>query len=165
MRPLWTCPKCRHQFVTRNLWHSCVRVPISAHFQGRAAELRPAFGAFADAAEACGPVTIYAQKTRIVVQARVRFAGVVVRAGFIDAGLWLKERARHPRLIRTEVFGSLGYGLHFRLERPSDVDAALRRLVRRAYREAIAGPAQARRHGRRRPPGRSSDPDPTPRSS
>ena len=147
-RLLWTCPKCRYQFVTRNLWHSCVRVPISAHFQGRAARLWPAFQALARAAESCGPVTIYAQKTRIVIQARVRFAGVVVRAGFIDAGLWLKQPATHARLIRTEAFGALGYGLHFRLEQPSDVDPALRRLIRRAYRQAVEGPAGRRRESR-----------------
>ena len=24
-KPLWTCPKCGHSFVTRNIWHSCNR--------------------------------------------------------------------------------------------------------------------------------------------
>jgi len=143
--PLWTCPKCRHQFATRNLWHSCVRVPISAHFQGRAAALEPAFQSLARAAEACGPVTIYAQKTRIVIQARVRFASVVVRAGFLDVGVWLGQPATHARLIRTEDFGTLGHYVHVRVERPREVDAALRRLIHRAYRRAIAGPAGRRR--------------------
>ena len=23
VKPLWTCPKCGHQFVPANLWHSC----------------------------------------------------------------------------------------------------------------------------------------------
>jgi hypothetical protein len=26
--PLWKCPKCGHRFVTKNLWHSCVCVPL-----------------------------------------------------------------------------------------------------------------------------------------
>jgi hypothetical protein len=85
-------------------------------------------------------VTIYAQKSRIVIQARVRFAGAVVRAGYLDASLWLKRSARHPRLLRTESFGVLGYGLHFRLVAPTDIDPALRRLVREAYRLARGGP-------------------------
>jgi len=25
-RPLWTCPCCKHQFVSANLWHSCTLV-------------------------------------------------------------------------------------------------------------------------------------------
>ncbi len=144
-RKLWTCPRCRHRFVTKNLWHSCVRVPLRSHFRGAAAALFPTYRAWAALARACGPVTIYAQKTRIVFQARVRFAGAVVRSGYLDAGLWLRRKAAHPKLRRVESFGSLGYGLHFRLATPADVDPALAALVREAY--AIA----------REPPPRGSD--------
>lgn len=140
---LWTCPKCRHRFVTKNLWHSCVRVPLRAHFRGRAAALYSTYRAWAALARACGPVTIYAQKTRIVFQARVRFAGAVVRAGYLDAGLWLHRRVRHPRLSRTESFGALGYGLHFRLASPDDIDPALARLMHEAYDVARAGPPRS----------------------
>ena len=66
--------------------------------------------------------------------ARVRFAGVVVRTGHLDAGLWLRRRVEHPRLQRVEDYGRLGYGHHFRLERPADIDAELRKLVGEAYR-------------------------------
>lgn len=144
-KPLWKCPRCGHRFVTRNLWHSCVRVPVRAHFRGPAARLYPTYRAWAALARACGPVTIYAQKTRIVFQARVRFAGAVVRAGYLDASLWLHRRVRHPRLRRTESFGALGYGLHFRLAEPGDIDAALGRLVREAYESARSGPSGRRR--------------------
>jgi hypothetical protein len=89
-------------------------------------------------------VTIYAQKSRIVFQARVRFAGAVVRAGYLDAGLWLRRRVHHPLLRRTESFGPLGYGLHFRLTRPADIDGALRGLMREAYRSARGGPRRTR---------------------
>jgi hypothetical protein len=140
-RPLWTCPKCKHRFVTKNLWHSCVRVPLQAHFRGRAASLYPTFRAWAALARACGPVTIYAQKSRIVFQARVRFGGAMVRVGYLDATLWLKRPAQHPRLVRTESFGALGYGLHFRLQTPGDLDPSLRQLMREAYRSARRDPA------------------------
>lgn len=144
-KALWTCPECGHRFVTRNLWHSCVRIPLRTHFRGTRAALYPTYRAWAALARRCGPVTIYAQKTRIVFQARVRFGGAVVRAGYLDASLWLRRRARHSRLRRIESFGSLGYGLHFRLVEPRDIDAALGRLMREAYRLARRGPP-ARRH-------------------
>ena len=35
-KPLWTCPKCRHKFVTRNMWHSCGRFRVTDHFKGNA---------------------------------------------------------------------------------------------------------------------------------
>lgn len=133
-KPMWTCPRCGHKFVTRNLWHSCSRHTLAEHFAGKPSILRRTFERFVAAARACGPVTVYAQKTRIVIQARVRFAGAVVRKGWLDAGVWLRRRAKHPRLVRTESFGAAGFGLHFRLERPEDIDAALARLVREAYR-------------------------------
>ena len=34
-RPLWTCPRCGKSYVTRNMWHSCVVVPLESHFVGR----------------------------------------------------------------------------------------------------------------------------------
>jgi hypothetical protein len=134
MDPLWQCPRCGHRFVTKNLWHSCVRVRLDEHFRGKPADRRKTWSQWVAAARACGPVTVYAQKTRIVIQARVRFAGAVVRVGYLDAGLWLRRRVEHPRLRRVEDFGPLGYVYHFRLERPSDIDGSLQTLMQEAYR-------------------------------
>jgi hypothetical protein len=132
-RRLWRCPKCGHRFVTRNLWHSCGRYRLADHFRGKPKALRDAFDRFVALARACGPVTVYAQKTRIVIQGRVRFAGAVVRRSYLDAGLWLKRRVEHPALHRVESFGRLGYGHHFRLQQPSDIDEPLANLMREAY--------------------------------
>jgi hypothetical protein len=45
------------------------------------------------------------QKTRIAIQARVRFAGGIARKNWFDAALWLTRRAEHPCLRRVETFG------------------------------------------------------------
>jgi hypothetical protein len=132
--PLWKCPRCGHRFVTKNLWHSCGRVPVAAHFRGKPAARKETWEQWVAAARACGPVTAYAQKSRLVIQARVRFAGAVVRTSYLDAELWLRRRADHPRLHRVEDFGRLGYVHHFRLEEPEQIDAPLRTLMREAYR-------------------------------
>ena len=113
---------------------------MHAHFRGRAASLYPTYRAWAALARRCGPATIYAQKTRIVFQTRVRFAAVMIRAGYLDTHLWLRRRVDHPNLLRTEDFGSLGYAVHFRLERPDDIDEALAVLMREAYDLARTGP-------------------------
>jgi hypothetical protein len=75
----------------------------------------------------------YAQKSRITIMARVRFAGAIVHTSYVDAGLWLRRRVDHPRLRKID-FGRLGQVHHFRLERPEDVDSALEALMREAYR-------------------------------
>jgi hypothetical protein len=66
-------------------------------------------------------------------QGRVRFAGAVVRKDWLDAGMWLRRRITHPKLERTESFGALGYGHHFRLYGPEDIDEALVKLLGEAY--------------------------------
>ena len=66
--------------------------------------------------------------------ARVRFAGAVVRASYLDANLWLRRRVDHPRLRRVEDYGALGFGHHFRLEAPTDIDGPLQALMKEAYR-------------------------------
>lgn len=130
---LWRCPKCGHRFVTANLWHSCVNYRLSDHFRGKPVALRKTFDRYVAAARQYGPVTVYAQKTRIVMQRRVRFAGAVVRKDWLDATMWLKRRITHPRLVKTESFGRLGYGHHFRLCDPQDVDPLLVELLGEAY--------------------------------
>jgi hypothetical protein len=133
-RPLWTCPKCKHRFVTRNLWHSCVRVPLATHFVGKEPAVRRTFNAWRALARACGPVTVYAQRSRIVFMVRVRFAGAMTRRDWLEATLWLKRKVTHPKLHRLEDYGRLGYGLHLKLREPGDIDAALAGLMREAYR-------------------------------
>jgi hypothetical protein len=63
-KPLWTCPQCGHSFVTRNMWHSCGRYDLESHFEGRDGQVRETFDRLVEAAQKCGPVTVYAQKTR-----------------------------------------------------------------------------------------------------
>ena len=131
--PLWRCPKCGHRFATRSLWHSCGNFRLADHFKNRSPIVREVFNRWRDAARACGPVTVYAQKTRIVFQTRVRFAGAVVRDDWLDASVWLTRRVRHRCLHRIESFGRLGYGVHFRLTAVDDVDKDLRAFMREAY--------------------------------
>ncbi|MFQ5747486.1 MAG: DUF5655 domain-containing protein [Gemmatimonadota bacterium] len=133
LRPLWTCPKCGHSFVTRNLWHSCSRYPLEFHFEGKDPVVRATFDRFLEAIQACGPVTVIPQKTRIAIQARVRFAGGVTRKKWLNAALWLTRRPEHLRITRIETFGPRSFGVRFKLERPEDVDDALVALIREAY--------------------------------
>ena len=136
-RRLWRCPRCGHRFVTKNLWHSCVRVLLAAHFRGKPAARKKTYDRWVASAKACGRVVAYAQKSRITIMARVRFAGAVVHASYVNGHLWMRRRVEHPTLRRTEDFGRLGFVHHFRLEKPDDVDAALQALMREAYRVGI----------------------------
>ena len=135
-RPLWTCPRCGHQFITPNMWHSCGRWRLADHFAGKPRVIRQLFNRLCKVVRECGPVTIYAQKTRIVFQVRVRFGGVIARYHWLEAGLWLERRAQHPTLQRVQPFAaynSHGYGHFFRLTALNQLDDDFAAFVREAY--------------------------------
>ena len=132
-KSLWRCPKCGHRFVTRNLWHSCGCYSLTDHFKGKPKSLRETFNQFVRSARAFGRVTVYAQKTRIVLQSRVRFASAVVHRDWLEANLWLKRRIQHPLLYRTEDLRQLGYYFHFCLRAPGEIDANILEWIQEAY--------------------------------
>jgi hypothetical protein len=92
-KPLRTCPKCGHQFVTPNMWHSCRRHSLDEHFKGKDPMLRKIFDRYLALIKKCGPVTVYAQKTRITFQVRVRFSNVVVKKIWLDGDVWLNAKS------------------------------------------------------------------------
>lgn len=132
-RPLWTCPRCGHRFVTANLPHSCGVHALGTHFEGKEPRVAAIFETIVAAAKECGPVEVYAQKSRIVLQNRVRFAGVLTRRRHLLLGLWLTRRVDHPLVTRYEPIGNAGHYPYFELRDPAEVDEGLRGLIREAY--------------------------------
>jgi hypothetical protein len=132
-KPLWTCPRCGHRFVTRNLWHSCSRYPLAHHFAGMDPLVRQLYNRFLRVLRDCGPVTVIPQKTRIAIMVRVRFAGAITHKHWLDASLWLTRRAEHPCLRRVEVFGPRSFGCQFRFAALDQIDAGFAALAAEAY--------------------------------
>lgn len=126
--PLWRCPRCGRRFVTRNLWHSCGTGSLRAHLRGKNPGVVKLFQRMVALARRNGPVRLAPAKTRIGLQVRMIFAAGYLKRDWLDAHLILSGRRRHPRITRVD--GSIHY---FRFRRPSDFDAAFRRLLREAY--------------------------------
>jgi len=119
--------------VTRNLWHSCGRHRVEEHFKGKDPVVRRIYRAFVKRVRACGPVTIYAQKSRIVCMVAVRFAAASTRKSWLVCHLWMERRAEHPSIVKVETFGPRSVLNHFRFTDPSQVDDAFGALVAEAY--------------------------------
>lgn len=115
------------------MWHSCSNYSLESHFTDKSPAVREVFDKLLALVRACGPVTVIPQKTRIALQARVRFAGGVARKNWFDAALWLTRKATHPTLQRIEKFGPRSYGLRFRLKGPEDLDEPFKELIKEAY--------------------------------
>ena len=96
--------------------------------------MRRLFDRFRALVRQCGPVRIYAQKTGIVFQVRVRFAGAKTRKDWIEAMLWLTRKAKHPRLLRILSPYPNAHVHLFRIESLADLDAEFAALVRESYR-------------------------------
>ena len=58
---------------------------LADHFRGKPIERKETWNRWLAVARECGPVNAYAQKSRIVIMTRVRFAGAVVRRSYLDA--------------------------------------------------------------------------------
>jgi hypothetical protein len=133
-RPLWKCPECGQSFVTRNMWHSCVRLTEADFFRDRPRQ-KELYGAFLRLVRELGPVTINVTKSRISFQARVRFAGVarIVRDGIV-CGFWLKRRVESPRFSKVERIPPRDYIYQFKLTDEAQLDAEVRGWLAEAYR-------------------------------
>ena len=147
-RPLWTCPTCKHAFVTRNIWHSCRRYPLSYYFKDKEPVVRELFDRYLALVKEFGPVILSPVKTGIAFQVRVRFAGATPRKRWLTCGLWLKRRVNHPLFYRIESVTPRDHIHHFRLTRLRDLrDKELRALLREAY----AVGCQEHIYGKQRP--------------
>lgn len=133
VRALWCCPRCDREFANRNQSHACGRHDLEAHFRGKPPAIRALFDAVVVAVEACGPVTVVPEKTRIAFQVRMSFAQVTPRTRWIDGHVVLARRLEHPRFRRIETISVRNHVHNFRLTSLSDVDAELAAWLREAY--------------------------------
>ncbi|HEV8535705.1 MAG TPA: DUF5655 domain-containing protein [Candidatus Limnocylindria bacterium] len=143
-RPLWRCPKCGRTFVTPNMSHSCRRLSVGDHLEGKPPEILALYEYLHHRIRQIGPVTIDPPGRAIVFQVRARSIGLTPKAKWVDLTLWLKRDVTHPRVRKIDDYGSLGRILHFRLTSEDDVDAPLVRLLEEAYAVGAQRPVTTR---------------------
>ncbi len=133
LRPLWRCPKCSERFVTANMWHSCGQFSLQALFSRSDPRVLKLFRKLARMVRACGPVHIIPQRTRIVFQVRVRFAGCIPHKSHLMAGFWLTKPHPDPRFYEIKKYAPRVYGHHIRIESDKDLDPDLMKWIRKSY--------------------------------
>jgi Domain of unknown function (DUF5655) len=119
--------------VTSNIWHSCGRYRIEDHFAGKEPRVRELFDGLEDVIRGFGPVNVYAQKTSIVFQVRIRFARAMPKKQWLDGHFWLKRRVSHPKVTKVEHLLRRDWIHWFRLNAPADLDRAFVRLLKESY--------------------------------
>jgi hypothetical protein len=129
---LWLCPDCGRRFANRNQSHACARHAFAPHFDGKSANVRAIYDAFAAMLAEFGPVTILPEKTRIAFQVRMSFAQLTLRRNWALGHLILARRVEDPLLLRVETFSPRNHLHAFRLDDPAQVEG-LRQYAREAY--------------------------------
>lgn len=132
-RPLWSCPKCGRRFATRHQTHTCAKLDLRHHFQGRPGAIRQLYKAFVKAVRAIGPVTVLPEKTRIAFQTRMSFAQLTPRSTHMSGHLVLAEVSSSKRFHRIETISPRNHVHHFRLVSPAELDAEFTALLAQAY--------------------------------
>jgi Domain of unknown function (DUF5655) len=110
--------------------HSCQVVELEAFFEG--SDLRELFERFVAAVP--GPVIVNATKSRITLQARMRFAGIDrPRKRYLLANFVLTRPIESTRFTRVEHIPPYYYVHRLRLHGPEDIDAELEEWLAEAY--------------------------------
>ena len=151
--PLWICPKCGARLITRNLWHSCGRFTLEALFAGSAPGVLAAARKYIALLESLGDVQVLPQKARLVVVARVRFAGLYPRKDHFMAAFALHRWVASQRIVKTVDYGPRWRAHYVRIASAADVDDELRAWLQESH--DVVG-TQSDLAERRRPPRRRS---------
>ena len=136
---MWTCPDCGRAFANRNQTHTCAALhDLAWHLDGKPPEIASIVHRAIAAARECGEVTVLPEKTRIAFAARMSFAALMPRRGWVDGHVVLGRRLEDPRFTRIETF-SPGNHLHaFRLSSVGDVDERFCAWIREAFERQTA---------------------------
>ncbi len=130
---LWRCPKCGESFTTKNQWHSCGSFDLEPLFEGCDPLVRKLLDRFLDLVRARGTVTIIPQKTRIALQARMRFAALMPQKRALKGHLVLARRYEIPRFERIDTYSPRNHVHVFRLVAECDLDEEFCSLIAEAY--------------------------------
>jgi hypothetical protein len=93
----------------------------------------PLFKKFEKMVRACGPVRMIPQKTRVVFQVRVRFAGAYPRKSYFLCGFALPYRSTDPRFVKIENYAPHFQGHLFRVASAADLDEQVQRWLHESY--------------------------------
>lgn len=133
LKELWQCPRCGEKFISANMWHSCGKYSLEELFARSAPYVFQLYKKLEQLVQACGPVTIIPQRSRVVFQVRVRFAGAVPRKSHLLCSFGFSQRHNNTRFHKIEQYASHWYGHYCRIDKEEDLDDEFIAWLKEAY--------------------------------
>jgi hypothetical protein len=131
-KALWTCPRCRRQFVHRNQAHSCGQFTVEQLLDGKPTEMVELYERLADLIGRAGEVVVAPTKTRVLFKVRTVFASVAVNKNWLEVLFVLGRRLRHRRIKKAqEEYPGIVHWL--RVEQAEDLDDDLAVWLQEAF--------------------------------
>jgi hypothetical protein len=113
--------------------HSCGKFSLENLFARCDSNVRRLFDEFARLVRACGSVHMIPQKTRVVFQVRMRFAGATPRKSFLICHFVLRRRIDDDRFEKIETFSPRCHAHYLRVESQCDLNRDVARWLKEAY--------------------------------
>jgi Domain of unknown function (DUF5655) len=132
-KPLWKCPKCGERFTGKNMWHSCGKFSLENVFQRSEPQVLRLFRQFTRLLRTCGSVHMIPQKTRVVFQVRMRFAGATPRKSSLICHFILPRKIDSRRFHKIETFSPRCHAHYLRITSPDELNADVARWLEQAY--------------------------------
>ena len=133
--PLWTCPKCGAQLLTRNLWHSCGFATLDEWKARMGPNARALYDRFEAMIAACGEYHVAPAKTRIAFLGHVRFAGITRLTELsMDCNFALPKPIRSRRFLKVEEIVPGWWAHRLRVSNPAELDEQVQAWIRESYR-------------------------------
>jgi len=131
---MWTCPQCGRRFANRGQTHTCAPLgSLDDHLAGKPDVIREIVERLIEVTERNGPFEVLPEKTRIAFHARMSFAALQPRRGWVDGHVVLARRREDPRFRRIESFSPRNHLHAFRLETVDEVDDEVADWLAEAY--------------------------------
>ena len=113
--------------------HSCGKFSLEDLFALSQPEVAHLFSEFERLVRKCGDVHMIPQKTRVVFQSRMRFAGAMPRKSHLICHFVLPRRIENDRFYKIETFTPRCHAHYLRVREVADLNAEVTQWLKEAY--------------------------------
>ena len=131
---MWTCPKCKREFLKNNQSHSCVLYPLENHFKGKEEIAKPLFAELVNSIEKnIGSLKIESLPCCIHLVSSYTFSGVWAFKDKIRIDFRLNNIISDPRVFKEERMSKNRYLYYLDIKDKEDIDDELIAWLKKSY--------------------------------